>query len=104
MLWVSWRLFACSRPISSWRLTSDSEVTCLSSSIFASSSAIGCSKSRNDTAMRAEPTLTEAAVGGECAAGRRGRRRVHHLHRAAAHQGLQLLEQLAAGAHGPFLP
>jgi len=34
------RLFACSRLISSWMLTSESEVTCLSSSIFASSSAM----------------------------------------------------------------
>jgi len=34
MLVVSCRLLACRRPISSWMLTSDSEVTCLSSSIF----------------------------------------------------------------------
>jgi hypothetical protein len=31
MLIVSWRLFACRRPISSWMFTSESEVTCLSS-------------------------------------------------------------------------
>src|SRR5689334_16930337 len=99
MFCVSWRLLACSRPISSWMLTSVSEVTCRSSSIFASSSAIGCSKSRNETAMPgAYPN--SAAVGGDCRRARHGG--VHHLYRAASGQDLELLEQLAAGAHCPL--
>src|SRR5262249_41288268 len=61
MLVVSWRLLACSRLISSWMLTSDSEVTCFSSSIFASSSAMGCSKSRKATAMYDLPGIVQAA-------------------------------------------
>src|ERR1700733_11481789 len=44
-------------------LTSDSEVTCLSSSIFASSSAIGCSKSKKATAMNAFTANSNAARG-----------------------------------------
>ncbi len=51
MLVVSCRLLVCSRATSSFRLILESEVTCWSSSIFASSSAIGCSKSRKLTAI-----------------------------------------------------
>src|SRR5262249_42372036 len=101
MLCVSCRLLACSRPISSWMLTSVSEVTCRSSSILASSSAIGCSKSRNETAI-AKAYPNSAAVGRECGRGRQ--RGIHHLHRARTEQALELIEQLAAGAHRPLRP
>src|SRR5256885_7574953 len=101
MFIVSCRLLACSRPISSWMLTSPSEVTCLSSSIFASSSAIGCSKSRNETAMRAGYP-NSAPVGGERRALARRGRRVDDLQRAAPEHAFELLEQLAAGAHRPL--
>src|SRR5690349_24521807 len=53
MLCVSCSLLACSREISSWMLTAEPEGTCFSSSILASSSAIGCSKSRKFTAIGA---------------------------------------------------
>src|SRR5215469_9632463 len=112
MLCVSWRLLACSLPISSCRLTSaDSEVTCLSSSILASSSAMGCSKSRNETAMRRRGYVrrgperklaSSAAVGGEHPAGGRRRRPIEDLDRAAPHQALELLEELPARAHAPL--
>src|SRR3989440_7323094 len=115
MLVVSWRLFACRRPISSWMLTSVSEGMCLSSSIFASSSAIGCSKSRNATAMveggygRAAPRAStpvigqSASVGGKRWAGGRGWRAVHHVYAAATDEPFELLEQLAARTHAPLV-
>src|SRR5688572_30885743 len=53
MLCVSCSLFCFSRVISSWMLTAEPEGTCFSSSILASSSAIGCSKSRKFTAIGA---------------------------------------------------
>jgi hypothetical protein len=52
MLVVSARLFALSRAISSAMLTSASLETNFSSSIFASSSAIGASKSKKFIAIR----------------------------------------------------
>src|SRR5215475_12774394 len=64
MLVVSCRLLACRRLISSWMLTSESEVTCFSSSIFASSSAMGCSKSRKATAMYGLPASKQAGARG----------------------------------------
>ena len=60
MLVVSARLLARSRAISSPMLTSASEDTNRSSSIFASSSAMGCSNSRKLRAMGAE----DASEGG----------------------------------------
>src|SRR5215470_7252181 len=106
MLMVSCRLFACSRAISSWMLTSDSEVTCRSSSILASSSAIGCSKSRKETAMGRKRNLTwqSAQVGREGATDGDRWGRVHHLYRIAPEQPLELLEQLTARALRPLLP
>src|SRR5579862_3222600 len=123
MLLVSWRLFACRREISSWMLTSDSEVTCRSSSILASSSAMGCSKSRKATAMQAyrnffmlRASVRGASPGrklggfpGPLAAIRRqrragggGERSVGDLHRAAPQQSFQALPQLPRGAHRPL--
>src|SRR5271165_1056780 len=55
MLVVSARLFSCSRLTSSEMLTLASEPKNLSSSIFASSSAIGCSNSRKFIAMKMFP-------------------------------------------------
>src|SRR5579862_4231122 len=111
MLCVSWRLLACSRPISSCRLISDSEVTCLSSSIFASSSAIGCSKSRKETAMSGRDYVRRALlrklvgsapVGAGDPCGTPGGSGVYHLQRAVADQPLELLDELLTGAHAPL--
>src|SRR2546421_13078279 len=96
-------------------LTSESEGMCLSSSIFASSSAIGCSKSRKATAMneggygRAAPgasarrSAQSASVSGKRCAGGGRRRAVHHVYSAATDQPFELLEQLAARPHAPLV-
>src|SRR5215207_4086723 len=114
MLVVSWRLFACSREISSWIFTSPLELTCFNSSIFASSSAMGCSKSRNATAIRGYRQEKDWAGGYGCEAqrarlrteGRRladGRRNaIDDLHAVAPHQPFHLVDQLAGGFDVPF--
>src|SRR6266478_284227 len=97
-------------------LTSESEGMCLSSSIFASSSAIGCSKSRNATAMieggygRAAPCASAPAIGQSASivsrkrwAGGRGWRAVHDLYSVATEEPFEVLEQLAARTHTPLV-
>src|SRR5262245_47900726 len=75
---VSWLLFFCSRVISSEMSTAESSWTYRSSSIFACSSAIGCSKSRN-------VCLSGGAGMVECDGNANGRAR----HSAAAYRKLQ---------------
>src|SRR5215813_8521315 len=104
MLVVSCRLLAWRRLISSWMLTSDSEVTCFSSSIFASSSAMGCSKSRKATAMYGIPGTVQAGARGygsgalpsirEGSADTTRRSAIDDLHAATSDESLELLQQL----------
>src|SRR5262249_27843425 len=107
MVWVSCSLLAWSREISSWMLTAEPEGTCFSSSIFASSSAIGCSKSRKFTAMGREDSRRNPAgpSGGlpvdRTDPGADRRRAVEHGDAAAAQQGLELLDQCR---RGPYVP
>src|SRR5262245_17927185 len=122
MLVVSCRLLACRREISSWMLTSESELTCFSSSIFASSSAMGCSKSRNATAIylvkflrdaggymkRKRPSIAgrldpgRPAIEGSSVSSARARRRaVNHTQSRVTDKRLQLLDQLTSRLHIP---
>src|SRR5512134_1512631 len=91
MLVVSVRLFARSFSISSAMLSSESSPRKRSSSIFASSSAIGCSKSRNCSGMRFSIKGSFRPVA------------VHQPDTVAAHQLAELVEQLAGRLHRPFL-
>src|ERR1700733_7132526 len=111
MWFVSCRLLACSRAISSLMFTSESpEVMCFSSSIFASSSAIGCSKSRNATAilhayrctpgfgrLRAPPRIRKALGNGR----RRGGAEAQ-FHPIAADEILERNQQFTRRPHAPL--
>ena len=109
---VSCRLLACRRPISSRMLTSaSSALMCLSSSILASSSAIGCSKSRKATAICAGYRFTlrllrlRAPRGIRKALGRACRRCPNEaqLHGVTTDETLEGREQLARRPHAPFV-
>src|SRR5687768_18498065 len=98
MLWVSCSLFCWSRVISSWMLTAEPEGTCFSSSILASSSAIGCSKSRKFTAIGARGYHLPADRGHS---GTYGWGAVKNRNPAASQQGLQFLDERRRGPHIP---
>ena len=111
---VSCSALACRRVISSWMFTSESEARACSSSILASSSAIGCSKSRKcDGHGGPDPQgLIKAARGygrgrpltQGCRPRRRWWRHRYALAAVAAHELFELLDQLPRRPHLPLGP